>query len=118
MKRLIRLLAACCLPFTANAQDPPAAAPEPVPSDSPPPAKERTIYVPYADLSGALGDKGQGVFLPYAEFLEMWNQLNLQRKPETEKPPADAVLSAAQYTGRVEGDVVVTEAVLKVESFK
>jgi hypothetical protein len=83
-----------------------------------PPAKERTVYVPYEDLSNALGEQGQGIFLPYAEFLEMWNQINLQRKEEKEKPPADAVLATAEYKGRVEGDVAVTQAVLKVESFK
>ena len=103
------------IPFIAMAQE---AAPPPPVTPAPPPARERTIYVPYEDLTQALGDKNQGVFLPYAEFLEMWNQLNLQRKQEAELPPADAVLSAAHYTGRVEGDVVVTEAVLKVESFK
>ncbi len=113
LMKLLRSLLAVVFPLAAAAQD--AAPPPPV---APPPAKERTIYVPYEDLTKAMGDKSQGVFLPYAEFLEMWNQLNLQRKQEAEKPPADAVLSAAQFTGKVDGDVVVTEAVLKVESFK
>lgn len=125
MKPLLRVLLLLVLPLAASAQKPAAAPPEtrapaaaPVPASRPAAVKERTIYVPYEDLTNALGDKSQGVFLPYAEFLEMWNQLNLQRPVEAEKPPADAVLSAAQYTGRVEGDVVVTQATLKVESFK
>lgn len=109
----MKILPLLLFPLAVFAQNP--AAPPP---DAAPPVKERTIYVPYEDLSAALGDKSQGVFLPYAEFLEMWNQLNLQRKQETEKPPADAVLATAEYKGTVQGDVVTTQAVLKVESFK
>jgi hypothetical protein len=121
MKMSVFPIVASALAFTVSAQtaDPPAAPPQAPPAEAAPaPPKERTIYVPYEDLTKALGDKSQGIFLPYAEFLEMWNQLNLQRRKEAEKPPADAVISTAAYTGRVEGDVVVTEAVLSVESFK
>ena len=86
LMKLLRLLTVALLPLAAYAQEDAKPAP-PAPA---PPGKERTIYVPYEDLSAALGDKGQGIFLPYAEFLEMWNQLNLQKKVEKEKPPADA----------------------------
>ena len=102
--------------------------PEIVPASAPanPPATEaptieRSIYVPYEDLETVFEQDGRGVFLPYREFLDLWNQLNLKKKEETEKPPTDGVLAAANYTGKVEGDedqVLAIDAVLQVESFK
>lgn len=80
--------------------------------------RERTVYVPYQDLEKVFKDGGQGVFLPYREFLELWNELTLKREDEENQPPADAVLAKAEYTGRVEGDSVILEAKLSVESYK
>lgn len=110
-------------------------APTPVPSASPPPAgppvaefpgapvetgarAERRVFVPFEDLEKTLKDHGQGVFLPYREFLEMWNQLSAGREKAPEPPPTDSLLTSAEYTGRVEGEVAVIDAVLRVESFK
>ena len=80
--------------------------------------EEKRVYVPFEDLEKTLKDQGQGVFLPYREFLEMWNQLVAQREKEKEKPPADGLLASAEYKGTVDGEVAVIDAVLKVESFK
>lgn len=63
-------------------------------------------------------DQGQGVFLPYREFLEMWNQLTAQRETAPEPPPTESLLTSAEYSGRVDGEVAVMDAVLRVESFK
>jgi autotransporter-associated beta strand protein len=81
--------------------------------------RERTIYVPYADLEKVFTDGGKGVFLPYKEFLELWNELNLKRAAEEEaEPPQDGVVSKAEYTARIEGETMVLDAVVTVESFK
>lgn len=79
---------------------------------------ERRVFVPFEDLEKAMRDQGQGVFLPYREFLEMWNQLLAGKEKEKESPPADGLVASAVFTGKIEGDTAVVEAVLQVESFK
>ncbi len=147
MKRFLLLFTLVCtsLPgFQINAQDepapPPATAPEitelpavvPAPVVDPAPAvsesereivnRERSIYVPYEDLEAVFEQDGRGVFLPYREFLDLWNQINLQdKKDDEDKPPTDGVLASARYTAVVEGDenqVLAIDAILTVESFK
>jgi len=61
-----------------------------------------------------LKDQGQGVFLPYREFLEMWNQLTAQRETAPEPPPTESLLTSAEYSGRVDDEVAVMDAVLSV----
>lgn len=111
-----------------------AQAPAPAPAAPPSPAqpatrqekkpetvreRERTIYVPFDELEKVFTDGGKGVFLPYKEFLELWNELTLKRKADEEvKPPQDGVVSRADYTARVEGETLVMDAVVTVESFK
>jgi hypothetical protein len=79
--------------------------------------RERTVYVPFEELEKVFQDGGRGVFLPYREFLELWNELTLKREQE-EKPPADGVVSRAEYSGRVEGNSLVLDAKISVESFQ
>ena len=116
-------------PVAVPVEAPTPAVPElpPAPVDSANPAAvstppvERSIYVPYEDLEAVFEKDGRGVFLPYREFLDLWNQLNLQKKDDTEKPPADGVLAAATYVATVQGDedqVLAIDATLQVESFK
>ncbi|HSJ02181.1 MAG TPA: hypothetical protein VK956_06980, partial [Verrucomicrobium sp.] len=92
----------------------PAAPPEGVPVRE----RERTVYVPYTELQKVFTDGGKGVFLPYKEFLELWNELNLKRAEEEVKPPQDGIVSRAEYTGKVEGDMLTVDAKITVESFK
>lgn len=80
--------------------------------------RERTVYVPYDQLEKVFKDGGKGVFLPYKEFLELWNELTLKRKEDEVKPPQDGVVSKAEYTGHVEGETLVIDAKINVESFK
>ncbi len=78
--------------------------------------RERRIYVPYEEMEKVFADGGRGVFLPYREFLDLWNELTLKRDEET-KPPVDAVVSKAEYVGKVEGQALVLEGKLALESF-
>ncbi|HYF37848.1 MAG TPA: hypothetical protein VD994_21275, partial [Prosthecobacter sp.] len=97
----------------------PSSTPEPVRDDRVPVReRERTVYVPFEDLEKVFQDGGRGVFLPYREFLDLWNQLTLKRPEDEKAPPAEAVLARAEYTGQVENDSVVLEAKLTVESFR
>lgn len=80
--------------------------------------RERRVYVPFDELENVFQEGGRGVFLPYREFLELWNELTLQRDTKQDEPPVAAVLSRAEYTGRVEGDSLILDGVLTVESFK
>ena len=95
---------------------PPPAAPKPKP-EQPVRERERRVYVPFDELEKVFKDGGKGVFLPYREFLDLWNELTLKREEDDKPPPADAVLAKAEYTGRVEGDSVVLDAKITAESF-
>ncbi len=79
--------------------------------------RERTVYVPYEELEKVFQDGGRGVFLPYREFLDLWNELSLKRE-EHDKPPTAGVVSRAEYTGRVEGATLTLDAKISVESFQ
>ena len=80
--------------------------------------KEQTIYVPFEKLEDVFGKEERGVFLPYREFLEMWNRLNLPEKLKKTEPPVEGVLAAANYTGRVTGDVAEIKVKLSFEALK
>lgn len=79
--------------------------------------RERRVFVPFEDLEKVFKDEGRGVFLPYREFLELWNELTLRREEDEPPPPAAAALTRAEYTGRVEDGGLVLEARLTAESF-
>lgn len=119
-------------PAPATERTPPTLKPQPLPPrdtatrpDADPEAtvvrEEKSIYVPYEDLEAIFENEGRGVFLPYKEFLDLWNQLNIEKKQDEEKPPADGVVASAQYSASVEGTddkVLAIDATLEVESFK
>ncbi len=103
---------------------PPLSLPLPLPTPAPPVVppktitKEQTIYVPFEKLEQVFENQERGVFLPYREFLEMWNKLNLPEKLKTKEPPVDGVLAAANYAGKVTGDVAEIKAKLNFEALK
>lgn len=103
-------------PATPAPTSPPAAAP--APAEGPVTQKERTVYIPFDDLAKTMANEGQGVFLPYREFLDMWNQLTIQQKKEAVKTPAEAVVTSIEFTGAVTGEVANIAATVQVESFK
>ena len=103
----------------APAQNPASPAP-PGPAPEPPKVitKENTVYVPFEKLEEVFEGQEQGVFLPYREFLEMWNKLNLPEKLKKSEPPVDGVLAGAKYSGAVTGDVAEIKATLNFEALK
>ena len=74
MFRATLLLALCTLPLLAHSlragEDP-----QPTPSggDTQVVIRERNVYVPYDKLKETFEKEGRGVFLPYEEFLKLWN---------------------------------------------
>ena len=133
MQSLRRLLILCASVVAgaalAQTPPPPPAPPPPAPGPAAAPAadasklpvreRERTIYVPYDQLEKVFQDGGKGVFLPYREFLDLWNELTLKRQDDKEKPPpTDGVVTKAEYTGHVEEQTLVLDAKITVESFK
>ena len=87
------------------------------PSPSPAPFP-RTVYTPYEKLEQVFENEGRGVFLPYREFLDLWNKLNLPADLKKNPPPVDGVLASAHYTGRIDGDAAIFDAQLQFEALK
>ena len=90
----------------------------PAPGGATEPSKEQTVYVPFEKLEQVFENEGRGVFLPYREFLEMWNKLKMPEELKKKEPPLDGVLAAAHYTGKVQGDAAVIDAKLNMEALK
>ena len=84
--------------------------PAPQPSDW-----ERLIYLPYKNLKQVFEKEGAAVFVPYAQFLKMWDKARPSDMQGPARPPVNAVISEAAYTGRITGDVARIEAALTVE---
>jgi hypothetical protein len=89
-----------------RAQDAP---PKDANDDVPPPAR---VYVPFEDLKKVFDKEGQGVFVPWAEFRELWRKA-MDRGPDGAPPSG---VSSALYEGTVEGDLAIVEATLEVQA--
>ncbi len=120
MKSLPRLALLLWLPlgFGLHAQEPPPILPPGAPAPAPTVTKEQSIYIPFEKLEQVFEKQERGVFLPYREFLEMWNKLNLPEQLKKKEPPVDGVLAGAYYSGKVEGDVAILQAKLNFEALK
>ncbi len=116
--KLSRLLALILPAFAAPifAQEP-----QPQPQPAQPPkviTKEHRVFVPFDKLEEVFAGQEQGVFLPYREFLEMWNKVNLPEKLKKTEPPVDGVVAGAGYTGKVDGDLAEIHAKVNFEALK
>jgi len=80
--------------------------------------KEQTVFVPFDKLEEVFAGQEQGVFLPYREFLEMWNKVNLPEKLKKTEPPVDGVIAGASYAGKVDGDLAEIRAKMNFEALK
>jgi hypothetical protein len=76
--------------------------------------QEHVIYLPFEKLSDVFEEGESSIVLPYAQFLEMWNQL-IQPEPQPPKPPVGGIITRADYTGEVRGELVHLETTLDVE---
>jgi len=82
----------------------------------PPPTDwERLIYLPYKNLKQVFEKEGAAVFMPYAQFLKMWDKTRVAELRDPAKPPVNAVITSIAYTGRIAGDVAQIEAALTVQ---
>ncbi len=76
--------------------------PVPVPRPQPLP---QVVYVPY-DTAPDVAVGKQGVMLPYAQFLTLWDKANpAHPEPEKAKPPVGAALTGYALSGQAKGDV-------------
>ncbi|MBI4604822.1 MAG: hypothetical protein HY721_22905, partial [Planctomycetes bacterium] len=103
------------------AVDKPAAADKPATSEKPTADTfiEKTVYVPYALLADVFEKEGRGIFLPYEEFLRLWQAAQPKPpEPRPDEPPAAAVLRGASYAGAVAGSTARFELVLEAEALK
>ncbi|MEI7820146.1 MAG: hypothetical protein WCK55_04445 [Verrucomicrobiota bacterium] len=114
--KLSRLLALVlpALIVTAFAQEPTPPTPQPPKVIT----SERSIFVPFEKLGEVFAGQEQGVFLPYREFLEMWNKVNLPEKLKKTEPPVDGVVAGASYVGKVDGDLAEIKAKVNFEALK
>ncbi|MEZ5301043.1 MAG: hypothetical protein R3F11_10385 [Verrucomicrobiales bacterium] len=105
-------------PAPAPEAEPPAENPGGSEAEIPEPKVERSIYLPYDDLKKVFENDGRGVFLPYREFLDLWNQLTIEKEKDKMQPPTDGGIAFAEYSAKVEGEALIITAKLKAESFK
>ena len=116
-----RILNAVCVILFALTCATALRAGEPATATENPPSKvlvrERTVYVPYEKLKETFEKEGRGVFLPYEEFLKLWNAAQPKEKPPEEiNPPAIAVVSGGSYTGVAGENAVRFEVTYKIRA--
>jgi hypothetical protein len=99
---------------------------EPRPAEPPPaPAaprdvvREKTVYVPYEKLKEIFEKEGRGIFLPYDEFLKLWEASQPKPpEPPPDLPPAAAVIRGGAYSGAVAGEVARFVVTFEIEALK
>jgi prepilin-type processing-associated H-X9-DG protein len=72
------------------------------------PSSGLTLFIPY-DLEEGDPLKNTQVYMPHDEFLRLWKQAHPEPL-EPAKPDVRAMVSFAQYVGRMDGDVVHFDA--------
>jgi hypothetical protein len=95
-----RLLALCLLVAAAL---PGGEAPPPPPKD-PGELAPPVVYLPF-DKVEKVDPAGRTVFLPYEEFIKLWQAGKKDPADEPPKPPVDAVLAEVDFTGAVTDEV-------------
>ena len=74
-----------------------------------------TLFIPYDQDDNPL--ENTHVYLPYDEFLRLWKQAHPD-KPEDVSPDVRAIVSHAEYSGRLEGDVARFDGRLVIHHFE
>src|SRR5258705_3216519 len=87
----------------------PAPAPAPREGEDPAPSPVR-VYIPFEDLRKVFEKEGQGVFVPWKEFQDLWRRA--MDRPESATNVSG--VTSAKYEGRGEGDLAILEAGLDI----
>lgn len=101
-------------PLAVLAQQEPADDPATAKPSAPANDWERLVYLPYKNLKQVFEKESATVFMPYAEFLELW----AGRAKGTNgggKPPVAAVISRADYRGTIVKDLAQVEVTFTVQ---
>src|SRR6185436_19609490 len=109
-------VSAVCAQEAAPATSPAPASPAP-PAATPPAQTEweRLIYVPYRNIRQVFDKDGAAAFMPYGQFLNLWEHLQRLDMTQPAKPPVGAFITSAAYSGRIEKDVARIDADLTVQ---
>ncbi|MCR4316811.1 MAG: hypothetical protein NUW37_10720 [Planctomycetes bacterium] len=80
--------------------------------------KERVIYVPYDELREVFGQGERGVYLPFAEYQNLWERAHAaELGPEVRRdPPAPAIVHSVDYIAEVKESVVVVVAEFNIST--
>ena len=78
----------------------------------------KTIYVPYDPKKLERPKTIDRIYLPYEDFLDLWDRAYPDREPPEHGPPASYTVGNVAYTGRVEGDSAVFDMRLEIECLK
>lgn len=100
--------------FSQQPTQPPTAPAESKPAPPPDPdAWDRLIYVPFQNLKSIFDKQGSTVFLPFADYVKLWEKLG---RTASDKPSVTAVIAESHYVARVEKDLAKIEATLVVQA--
>lgn len=109
---VVTLAVASCLVFQpVSAQEkPPDASAKPAAKAKPDEtAWEKLIYVPFKQLKSVLDSEATTVFMPYSQFVKLWQGSAIGPR-DPNKPPVNAVITSAAYVGKIEKDLVKIDA--------
>ena len=103
---------AYCFVTYASAQTPPNATPD---KEKPP---ERLIYLPFKSLKSVFEKPDGSVLVPYADYQKLWDKAfgDGTRKPDS--PTVGAAIASANYSAKVEKDVVQITAFYVVQAIE
>jgi hypothetical protein len=76
---------------------------------------ERLIYMPFKNLKAVFEKPEGSVFVPYADYLKLWEKAfgDGLRKPD--QAPVGGVITSATYSARIEKDIALISAALVVQ---
>ena len=74
---------------------------------------DRLIYVPYRNIKQVFEKQGATVFMPYLEYLKLWQKNGFRKTPV--KLPVSAVITRSEYIGRIDKDLARIEATYTVK---
>ena len=75
---------------------------------------ERVIYLPYQNLKDVFERHGATVFMPYLDYLKLWEKSFGQRRRAVQ-PPVGAVITKSTYSARVDKDIARITATYMVQ---